>query len=301
MGLLFAALCALNGAFVPAVAKLTTNDAEPFFVATSAALFAGLAAAMVLAGRGELRALFAIRNLPGLVAVGAIGTAGAFTMFFWGAQRASAIETVVCLQIEPAYSLMLAWLFLGHPPTLRRLVATAALLTGIGLAVGGRVALSPGVLVLLGAPLCWQLSHLVVLRRLDGVPALVLAGGRYVYGGLLLTVVWLLSGGVAGRPSVGNLLHLLPVLAIQGMILSYAGTLVWYLAVLRLDLARTTAIVVPSIPLLSLVASFLLLGEVPTIQQAVGLLLAASGVAAFVTAPAANRASLPAAAAVEQL
>ncbi|MBI3783836.1 MAG: DMT family transporter [Deltaproteobacteria bacterium] len=288
-GLLFAALCALNGAFVPAVAKLTTNRAEPFFVATSAALFAGIAAAVVLAYRGQLAALIARPNATGLFVVGALGTAGAFTMFFWGAQRASAIETVVCLQSEPAYSLLLAWLFLGHAPTPRRMAATAALLIGIVLAVGGRVALSPGVLVLLGAPLCWQLSHLIVLLHLDGVPALVITGGRYVYGGVLLSAIWLLRGGLADLPPTPDLIRLLPLLATQGIILSYAGTLVWYLAVLRLDLARTTAIVVPSIPLLSLVASFLLLGEIPTLQQWIGLLFAASGVAAFVAAPAADK------------
>jgi drug/metabolite transporter (DMT)-like permease len=50
-------------------------------------------------------------------------------------------------------------------------------------------------------------------------------------------------------------------------------------------LARTTAIVVPSIPLLSLAASFVVLGEVPSVQQWVGLMLTATGVFIFVTAP----------------
>jgi len=47
---------------------------------------------------------------------------------------------------------------------------------------------------------------------------------------------------------------------------------------------------VPSIPLLSLGASFLLLGEVATPRQWLGLLLTAGGVLAFVTAPAAAEA-----------
>jgi drug/metabolite transporter (DMT)-like permease len=290
-GLLFAALCALNGAFVPAVAKLTTNAAAPFFVATSAALFAGLTAALVLAVRGELRQLIDRRTALLLLVVGALGTAGAFTMFFWGARRASAIETVLCLQIEPAYSLILAWLFLGHRPTSRRIAATLTLLTGIILAVGGRVALSPGVLVLLGAPLCWQLSHLIVLRRLVGVPPLILAGARYIYGGLLLGLIWLLRGGAAELSDSSALLRLIPLLAVQGVLLSYVGTLFWYQAIIRLDLARTTAIVVPSIPLLSLLASFLLLGEVPTLPEWLGLLLTAAGVTAFVTGPAPGVAS----------
>ena len=61
--------------------------------------------------------------------------------------------------------------------------------------------------------------------------------------------------------------------------------MLWYLTIARLDLARATAIIVPSIPLLSLGASFLVVGEVPTLRQTVGLLVTAGGVLAFVTAP----------------
>ena len=63
------------------------------------------------------------------------------------------------------------------------------------------------------------------------------------------------------------------------------GSMLWYETITRLDLARSTAIVVPSIPLLSLGASFLLLGEVATPRQWAGLALIASGVLAFVTSP----------------
>jgi drug/metabolite transporter (DMT)-like permease len=75
------------------------------------------------------------------------------------------------------------------------------------------------------------------------------------------------------------------LLAVQGTVLTYLGTMVWYGAIARLDLARTTAIVVPSIPILSLAASFLILGEVPSTRQALGMLLTAAGVMTFVTAP----------------
>ena len=72
--------------------------------------------------------------------------------------------------------------------------------------------------------------------------------------------------------------------------LAYVGTNLWYQAITRLDLARTTAIVVPSIPLLSFGASFVLLGEVASPAQWAGLALTAAGVLAFVTAPDAGRA-----------
>src|SRR6185295_17790897 len=96
-----------------------------------------------------------------------------------------------------------------------------------------------GVWLILATPLCWQLSHLVVLRGLPGVTPAVLTGARYVYGGLMLSVCWLALGG--GTSDLAALRPALPLFALQGTVLSYLGTMVWYAAIARLDLARTTA------------------------------------------------------------
>lgn len=288
-GLVFAALCALNGAFVPAFAKLTTGSADGLFVAAATSVFAGLAAAVVLAARRELGLLFARGRLPLLLAIGALGTAITFFLFFEGARRTSAITTALCLQVEPVYSLLLARAALGHPITRRRLVAVAGILAGIALALGpGGDADGSGVALLLATPLGWQLSHLIVLRKLGDVAPRTLTGARYLFGGAILAVVWAASGGAAELPTGDVLARLLPALALQGVVLSFVGTLLWYSTIARLDLARATSIVVPSIPLLSLGASFLLVGEVAGAREWAGLGLTAAGVLAFVAAPDAH-------------
>ena len=144
---------------------------------------------------------------------------------------------------------------------------------------------SAGVWLLLITPLCWQFSHLVVLRGLVGVPPLILTSARYMYGGVLLAFLWLGFGEPAALANGGELARLVPWLALQGCVLGYGGTLLWYQAITRLDLARTTAIVVPAIPLLSLAASFVLLGEIASARQWAGLALTAVGILVFVTAP----------------
>jgi len=285
-GLVFAALCAVNAALVPAVAKLTTDSADALSVAAATTVCAGAAALIVLALRGELALLVEPRIGPRLLLVGAIGTGAAFWFLFEGARRATAIETVLCLQIEPAYALVAAWLVLGERPSARRLAAIALVLGGIALALGAGSAFSPaGVWLLLATPLCWQASHLIVLRTLRGVPPRVLTGARYVYGGVVLAALWALRGATVGLAPDAAPATLVPALVVQGVVLSYLGTMMWYEAITRLDLARTTAVVVPSVPLLSLVATFVLLREQPTVLQAVGMALAAVGVLGFVTAP----------------
>ena len=239
LGLMFAALCALNGAFVPAFAKLTTNVGDPVFVAMTTTLFAAVSAAFVLWLRGDLHVLVRGRVALQLLAVGALGTAVAFVLFFTGARRASAIDTVICLQTEPAYSLLMAWIFLGHGPTLRRVLSIGVLLAGILLAVGSRgIGTSPGIWLLLVTPLCWQASHVIVLRRLSGVAPEVVTGARYLDGTFLLAVYWLIAGGSAHLPDVSEFPRLLSLVAIQGFVLCYLGTLLWYQAIARLDLAR---------------------------------------------------------------
>ncbi len=283
-GLVFAGLCALCGAFVPAVARLTTVAVDPLLVAAVTTVFAGVLALVVLAVRGEVGILVAPTTGPRLALVGFLGTAAAFFLFYAGTSRTSAIEAALGLQVEPVYSLLAAWLGLGHRPTARRIVAIVVLLAGLVLALGAHeLSSSSGIWLILATPLCWQASHLVVLRGLPGVHAPVLTGARYVYGGLILVLVWLVAGGPASE--LARLGPSLPLLALQGTVLCYAGTIVWYAAIARLDLARTTAIVVPSIPVLSLAATFVLVGEVPTLRQALGMGLTAAGVLAFVTAP----------------
>ncbi len=292
-GLAFAVLSALEAALVPGFAKLTSARAAPLFVATATTVFAAAFGVAVLAMRGELRVLIGRATAVRLVAVGTLGTAAAFVLLFEGTHRTTAIEATLCLQIEPAYALVIAWAFLGHRPTRRRSLAIVVLLAGIALAIETRAFSSAaGIVLLLATPLCWQASHVVVLRGLPGVRAPVLTAARYVYGGALLTLYWLARGARVDLAG-GDAAELTALLAFQGIVVCYAGTVVWYQAIARLDLARTTAIVVPLVPVLAFGASFVLLGEVATPRQWIGVALITAGVLAFATAPDARRPSKP--------
>lgn len=287
-GLGFAALCALNGAFVAPVARLTTQAANPLYVAAATTLFAAAGAFCVLGLRGQLTALARGPDSAVLIGLGALGTMVPSILFFLGTARTSALDAVLCLQSEPAYSLLFAWMVLGHRLTVRRVASVGLLLLGIACAVGGRSSADPlGIALLLATPVAWQLSHLVVLRRLVSTPPEVLTGARYLWGGLWLTLAAVVLSSLRGEALWPTRFAdaQLPVLALQGIVLSFVGTMLWYQAIARIDLARATAIVVPSIPLLTLATAFLIVGETPSARQLVGLCLVAAGVLSFVRAP----------------
>ena len=86
---------------------------------------------------------------------------------------------------------------------------------------------------------------------------------------------------VAARPAA--LLQLrdptaLATIIATGVVCYFLATLTWYAAISRLSLAWTTALVIPGIPLLSLVCAIVFLGEHATIRDLIGILLAISGV-----------------------
>ena len=291
MGLVFAALCVLTSAFFAPVARFTTERLDPLFVAAATTFLAGLAALVVLGARGRLGPLLRGPNVAGFIALGLLGTVVPNLCFFLGTGRTSALDAIFCLQVEPAYSLVLAWAVLGHRLTLRRVASVVVIMLGIALAIGnGESTGDPiGLGLLLLTPLAWQISHLVALKRLRGVEPELLTGARYVWGGLVLVPVAFALGHLEGRasilPSAQAAGGLLPVLVFQGVVLSYLGTQFWYKAISRLDLARATSIVVPSIPLVSFVASYPIVGEIPSLGQLVGVLVATAGVLSFVFAP----------------
>ncbi len=285
LGLVYAALCAGLGAFTAPISKLSTSLADASFVAAFATLCGGAFACLHLGRRGELGLLLRRDTGPGLLGLAFLGTGVAFLLFFEGSQRTTAIEATLCLQSEPAFSLILAWIALGHTPTPARVLATLAILGGIAIAIGlDQARGSVGVWLLLSTPLVWQLSHLIVLKPLRNTPPQVLTAARYLYGGAMLFAYWIARGGLERLPSAESWHTLALTLPLQGVMLGWAGTFTWYNAIARLDLARATAIVVPSVPILSFGASFLVLGEIASPREWLGLAITAAGVAVFVRA-----------------
>jgi drug/metabolite transporter (DMT)-like permease len=289
-GLAAAAYCVANSSFVPTVAKLTTAYASGLTIALFTSAFAGVVSVALLAARGELALLYPRRDLATLVAIGALGTGLAFLLYYSGAKRVSAIETALCVQTEPIYSLIGTYLVLGYPASKRRIFAVTAIAGGIALAIGtAPVSGWLGLGLLLATPLAWQSSHWVALRRLREFNPIQLSAARYVYGPLVLLPIWFAVAGPETLPARAQLTGFLPGVALQGMVLSFGGTLAWYAAVKRLDLTRATAIVVPSAPIVSLFVSYLVLGEQPTLRQVIGFGMTAAGVLTFVLAPSVTR------------
>src|SRR6266404_4917349 len=92
------------------------------------------------------------------------GTVTTSLTLIYGLQRIDAVVGVILMQTEPIYSLILATVVVGERPAARQLVATAAILAGIG-SVFWAGSFSPWTAALLVfiTPFFWQSSHVLGL------------------------------------------------------------------------------------------------------------------------------------------
>jgi len=274
-----AALCTLAAATQPALMRFGATRLDPMLFAAGCATVASLCVLPVVYARGEMGLLLRSHYLPRLLLISILGTMLTTLMLVFGLRRIDAVAGTLLLQSEPVYSLMLATMFLGERPTVRQLAATAIVVTGIVSAIGAsHGAYSPAwaAMLVLATPLLWQTSHVLSLPVMPPLSAVCMTGARYGYAAILLIVALAVLRPAAmlqlGDPKV------LATIVATGIVCYFLATLTWYAAISRLSLAWTTALVIPGIPLLSLVCAIVFLGEHATIRDLLGILLAISGV-----------------------
>jgi drug/metabolite transporter (DMT)-like permease len=288
-------LCAfiiITGAVYPVITRYGALNLDPLLFCAAGVSIAALCLTVTLHRRGELGQLIDPQYLPRLFTISIAGTVITSLMMIYGLQRINAVAGVLLMQTEPVYSLLLATLIVGERPSLRQLAATATIVAGIGVVFAGG-AFSPlwaAILIAL-TPLFWQSSHVVSLKLMPPLSPMCLAGARYIYAAFVLTAL-LLAIRPAALSQLADPSALLVVTA-TGIAIYFLGTTAWYAALTRLSLAWTTALVVPGIPLLSILFAVLFLNEQATRRELIGILIAALGVVALVTSTDAHRQTPP--------
>jgi len=274
-----AALCMVTAATQPALMRFGATRLDPMLFAAGCAVVATLCVLPVVYARGELGLLVDRRYRMRLLTLSIIGTVVTTLMLVFGLRHIDAVAGTLLLQSEPVYSLMLATLFLGERPTLRQLAATAIIITGIVSAIGAsRGAYSPAwaAMLVAGTPLFWQSSHVLSLPVMPPLSPLCMTAARYGYAAIVLTVTL----AVVDPHAVTQLADpvVLGTIVATGTVCYFLASLAWYAAISRLSLAWTTALVIPGIPLLSILCAIVFLGERATRRDLIGILVSISGV-----------------------
>ncbi|HTJ08135.1 MAG TPA: DMT family transporter [Candidatus Binataceae bacterium] len=274
-----AALCTVAAATQPALMRFGATRANPMLFAAGCAVVATLCVLPVVYARGELPMLVDRRYRMRLLTLSIIGTVVTTLTLIFGLRRIDAVAGTLLLQSEPVYSLLLATLFAGERPTARQLVATAIIVVGIASAVGASSSsYSPAWAAILVAatPLLWQTSHVLSLPVMPPLSPLCMTAARYGYASIVLA----LALAAVDPYAVVQLREpvVLVTIVATGVICYFLASLAWYAAITRLSLAWTTALVIPGIPLLSILCAIVFLGERATLRDVVGILVSICGV-----------------------
>jgi drug/metabolite transporter (DMT)-like permease len=278
-------LCIINtiiGAGQPVITRWGAVHLDPLLFCTGAVVFATLCTLPLLQYTGELRLIVDPRYRGRLFRVALAGTVMTSLTLTYGLTRIGAVAGVLLLQTEPVYSLILSAIFVGERPSPRQLIATSIVLVGIGSVFAGGGSFSPlwASAIIFTTPLFWQASHVMGLKLMPPLTPTSMTGGRFFYASIVLTTLLL----IFRRDSVAQLADptSLGVILITGFFIYFLSGLTWYGAINRLSLAWTTALVIPGIPILSILFAVIFLGERATLREVVGILISVSGVLALV-------------------
>lgn len=290
VGVLLAVTNTIIGAAQPVLTRYGALRLDPMLFCEGAVIIASLCTMPLLYARNEVRYLVDPRYAGRLFLMAMSGTVATGLTLVYGLRDIDAIAGVILLQTEPIYSLILATLVLGERPTGRQIVATLTILAGIASVfwAGGGV-FSPvyAALLIFVTPLFWQAAHVLGLRMMPPLTPVTITAGRFVYAAAVFTPIFL----IFDRHSISELAdpRLAAVLAMTGFFVYFLSALTWYGAISRLSLSWTTALVVPGVPMLSILMAVVFLGEHPTARMAIGMLVAISGVLALVLGADAHR------------
>lgn len=185
-------------------------------------------------------------------------------------------NAAIVAQVEVLYSALLCAFVLKEPLGLKHGAASALVVGGTGLVMLNDLQ-SPrwrGDLMILLTPWMYQCSHIIVKRLPQGLDPLLVTCGRVYYGFLVLLpwAAWsALSGGRwSWEPQA------LMLVGAQGLLMSCLNFILWYMAIMKMDLAKATTIML-SYPALTVLLSWLLGREHIIASQVIGLALTFAG------------------------
>jgi drug/metabolite transporter (DMT)-like permease len=235
-----------------------------------------------------VRTLDASATAPGrgdawrIVAMGAVGFAGAYACSHWGLARSTATNAALLIVVEPVSIMLLSPPLLGERLRRREAVGATVALLGVVIVVldgvpGLTRALAPhwrGDLLLVAAGVAYGAYTLIGRDVLARHRPLVVTARSIAWGAVVMVplaaVEWL--GGVRPEPSlaaVGGLIYL-------AVVITALGYLVWNWALARVSAPRASIFLTVQ-PIGGAVFAVVLLGEPLTMSTVAGAVLLALG------------------------
>jgi len=214
---------------------------------------------------------------PRLLAIGFFGSALPIAALVLALNYTTPANAAILGQVEAVYTVILSTIFLREKICGRQLLGTALVLAGTMLiAFKERFTMRwTGDLIVLAVPLMYQVSHLFSKRLPKDLDHVFVASARTLFATLGILPVFLL-GFFTPVAHFEPTLRVLGIMLAWGVVLTAVNNILWYKAILNMDLSKATAIVL-CYPVLTALLSHLFGIEKIQAYQVVGLCLALAG------------------------
>lgn len=214
---------------------------------------------------------------PRLLAVGFFGSALPIAAMVMALQYTTPANAAILAQVEVVYAIILSRLILKEKITASQLAGTSLVLAGtLLIAFKERLTLRwTGDLIMLAVPLMYQVSHLFSKKLPKDMSYVFIASARALFAALGILPLFAL-GFIMPVASFTPSWELLGIILGLGIFLTAINNLLWYKALLNMDLSRATAIVL-SYPVLTSLLSHAFGIEKIQAYQLIGLVMALAG------------------------
>lgn len=268
-------LAVLAGGFVNGTSvflvKIGTSLIPQLPFVSTAILLSGLIMLVFSLASKKGHAIFsAKRRFPELIWIGVVGTSVPVTLIVYGLSFSGATSSVL-LQSEVIFSIALGYVFLRERITREQIAFCFFSIFGAFLVLTNGVInnVDFGGLLLLLAPLFYQIAHVVAKGVLREIDYQVVVTYRLLLGGLTLTFVTIvLQGGPLIIMTNTNASIITVILAFGYA----AGNTLWYYGVTYLNLSKATSLIVFQ-PLIPAILGIVLLGETLSAIKFIGIVI----------------------------
>jgi drug/metabolite transporter (DMT)-like permease len=286
--LMLALLCVIWGTTWP-IMKIALDGIPPFTMRTISTALA--APTLYLVCRITGRSL----HLPNAKAFAHVVIASLLNIVFFtvliafGQLVAATSRVAILAYTVPIWSLVLAWPFLGERPSLMQIVALGLCCVGLTVLIYPLAAsgIPLGLLLALAAGLSWA-AGTVYLKwaRIDADPVGVASWQLFVAFVVFVICVFPFEGGLQLGAATTRSLLATAFVGVAGGGIAYG---LWFAIVPRLP-AVTSSLAVLGSPVIGVLSSMVVLGEIPTTTDIIGfaLIFAASACALLGRQPAAK-------------
>lgn len=286
--LMLALLCVIWGTTWP-IMKIALDGIPPFTMRTLSTALAAPTLYLICVVNGRSLRLPNAKAFAHVVVASLLNIVFFTLLIAFGQLVAATSRVAILAYTVPIWSLVLAWPFLGERPSPMQVVALG--LCGVGLAVLiyplAASGIPLGLLLALAAGLSWA-AGTVYLKwaRIDADPVGVASWQLSIAFVVFVASVFLVDGGLQLGAATARSLLATAFVGVAGGGIAYG---LWFAIVPRLP-AVTSSLAVLGSPVIGVLSSMAILGEMPTASDIIGfaLIFAASACALLGRQPVAK-------------